>query len=206
MLVSGDGRQIPYTNLYVWPVQDVIAVIEVKKNLFGTHLDDAFRKLRDVMQMHVAFLHSGAGGQPNMSLMVEAFARLTGHYPLNGHAVDALPHEFSGIFHTLLVGHLAPVRIIFGYEGYTDEFSLRNGLVKYFDDNLATSAGFGINEGIDSDRLIAGLVQRRRLAWSNDHTVRLITTAPLVTGFTPDGRMLTTTETDLLDLWLREQR
>jgi hypothetical protein len=206
MLVSGEGRQIPFTDSYVWPIQDAIAVIEVKKNLFGTDLDDAFRKLRRVMQMHGAFLQSGAGGQLNMSPVLESFTRLTGHYPRNGNDVDALPHELSGIFHTLGIEHLAPVRMIFGYEGYTDEFSLRNGLVKYLEDNLATSAGFGINEGIDPDRLIAGLVQRRRLAWSNDHTVRLITTAPLVTGFTPDGRMLTTTETDLLDLWLREQR
>jgi hypothetical protein len=334
---------------YVWPVQDVVAVIEVKKNLFGTDLDDAFRKLRDVMQMHVAFLQSSAGGQPNMSLMAEAFARLTGHYPLNGHAVDALRHELSGIFHTLVVEHLAPVRIIIGYEGYTDEFSLRNGLFKYLKDDMATSAGFGIgslpdlivcrrntllkmtgrpyvspmvdswwlalvsnsenplrilieliwtrlshhfqqpfpaddtlqmerlapvfstriverdgrigweyqfhdltrkqlaaieptswkpaaidehdciillqvarlgeldardeafrqfaiNKGVDPDRLIARLVKRRMLAWSDDHTVRLITTAPFVTDFTPDGCMLTTNETDLLELWLHEPR
>jgi hypothetical protein len=30
-------------------------------------------------------------------------------------------------------------------------------------------------------------------------------TAPLFTGFTPDGRMLVTEETDLLELWLHEQ-
>src|SRR5262245_17746485 len=144
MLVSGDGHQIPYTDSYVWPIQNVIAVIEVKKNLFGADLDDAFRKLRCVMQMHVAFLQSYADRQPDMSLMVEAFARLTGYYLLSGLAVDALPGELSGIFHTLLVEHLAPVRVIFGYEGYTDEFSLRNGLFKYLEDHMATSAGFGI--------------------------------------------------------------
>jgi hypothetical protein len=349
MLVSGEGRQTPFTDSYVWPIQDVIAVIEVKKNLFGTDLDDAFRKLRRVMQMHVAFLQSGAGRQPNMSPMVEAFAHLTGHYPVNGHAVDALPHELSCIFHTLATEYLGPVRVIFGYEGYTDEFSLRNSLVKYLENHLGTSAGFGIgslpnlivcrknallkitgqpyvspmvdnwwlaivsnsenplrilieliwtrlsnqfqrqfpmddtlqmerlapafslrfaerdgrigweyrfhhltreqlaaikpiswkpaaideheclilwwvarqgkldvrdadfrlfviHKGSDPDQLIAGLVQRRLLAWSDNHTVRLITTTPFFIGFTPDGQVLTTNEANLLDLWMREPR
>ena len=31
MLVTGDGRQIPHTASFVWPVQKVIAVLEVKK-------------------------------------------------------------------------------------------------------------------------------------------------------------------------------
>jgi hypothetical protein len=349
MLVAGEGRQLPYTDSYVWPIQNVIAVIEVKKNLFGTDLDDAFRKLRCVMQMHVACLQTSADGPPNMPLMVEAFARLTGYHPLNGQAVDALPRELSGIFHTLFVEHLAPVRVIFGYEGYTDEFSLRNGLFKYLEDHMAMPAGFGIGslpdlivcrrntllkmtgrpyispmvdgwwlaivsnnenplrmlieliwtrlsyqfqqqfpmddtlqmerlapafftrvaerdgrigweyrfhdltrkrlsaieptswkptaidqpecmilllvsrlgeldvrdanfrlslikEGIEPDPLIARLVERRMLAWSDDHTVRLMKTVPWGIGFTPHGEMHTTNEADLLDLWLRERR
>jgi hypothetical protein len=63
-----------------------------------------------------------------------------------------------------------------------------------------------IKEGIEPDPLIARLVERRMLAWSDDHTVRLITTAPFVTDFMPDGQMLTTHEADLFKLWLREQQ
>jgi len=65
---------------------------------------------------------------------------------------------------------------------------------------------FATNEGIDPDQLIASLVERRVLAWSDDRTVRLMKTIPFVTGFTPDGQMLTTNEADLFELWLREQR
>jgi hypothetical protein len=64
---------------------------------------------------------------------------------------------------------------------------------------------FAVNEMIDPDGLIAGLIKRRVLAWSDDHTVRLITTDAFFIGFTPDGRTLTTGESDLLALWMREQ-
>jgi hypothetical protein len=348
MLVAGEGRHVPFTSSYVWPIQDVIAVLEVKKNLFGADFDDAFRKLRSVMQMHVEFLQRGVGSAPNIQPPFQGFARLTGRYPRTWHAADALPHELSSIFHTLMTEQLGPVRIILGYEGYRDEFSLRKGLIEYLDDHLATPAGFGIgsfpnlivcrknsllkmngqpyistmidgwwpaivsnsenpirllieliwtrrsnqfqkqlpmddtlrmerlapllstrfaerngligweyrfdplarkqlaaieptswepeaidehaciiliqvarlgeldvrdeafrrftmNRGVDPDRLIAGLVDRRMLAWSDDHTVRLLTTGPLFTGFAPDGRTLVTEKTDLLDLWLHEQ-
>ena len=38
MLVTGEGREIPRTGGYVRPIQDVIAVMEVKKNLYGADL------------------------------------------------------------------------------------------------------------------------------------------------------------------------
>jgi hypothetical protein len=65
---------------------------------------------------------------------------------------------------------------------------------------------FVIHKGNDPDQLIAELVQRRLLAWSDNHTVRLITTTPFFIGFTPDGQVLTTNEANLLDLWMREPR
>ena len=63
-----------------------------------------------------------------------------------------------------------------------------------------------IKEGIEPDLLIARLIERRMLVWSDDHTVRLMKTVPFGIGFTPDGQMLTTHEADLFELWLREQR
>lgn len=41
MLVRGSGDPIPYTDAFVWPVKDVIAVFEIKKRLHHDDLVDA---------------------------------------------------------------------------------------------------------------------------------------------------------------------
>jgi hypothetical protein len=144
MLVSGHGRRIPHTSGYVWPVQDVLAVLEVKKNLYGADLDDAFRKLRVINDMHGAYMRQNQKGKFTITPSYNAFARLTGRYPRNRKDIDALPDELSFIFHNLVCEQLSPVRIIFGYEGYVDEMGLRKGFFDFLNDNLATSQGFGI--------------------------------------------------------------
>lgn len=45
MLVVGDsGRKVPFTEHYRWPIADVLAVIEVKKTLYGAELVDSVSK------------------------------------------------------------------------------------------------------------------------------------------------------------------
>ncbi|WP_371800834.1 MULTISPECIES: DUF6602 domain-containing protein [unclassified Streptomyces] len=38
MVVRGEGERLPYTDSYVWHVRDIVAVIEVKKNLHSAEL------------------------------------------------------------------------------------------------------------------------------------------------------------------------
>jgi hypothetical protein len=144
MLVTGEGRQIPHTASFVWPVQRVIAVLEVKKNLYGADLEDAFHKLRTVNDMYSRYRQAARNDSLNLVPAFQAFARLTGRYPRSYGDARALPEHLSLIFHTLVAEQLSPVRIIFGYEGYVDEFGLRDGLVRFIQDNLATPKGFGI--------------------------------------------------------------
>lgn len=144
MLVSGEGRQIPHTSGHVWPVQNVLVVLEVKKNLYGADLDDAFRKLRAVNDMHGAYMRQNRDGKFNITPTYNAFARLTGRYPRSWKEADALPEELSFIFHNLVGEQLGPVRVVFGYEGYVDEMGLRKGFSDFLNENLATPRGFGI--------------------------------------------------------------
>lgn len=44
MIVTGEGRQLPHTDSYVWPIGDVLVVIEIKKNLYGKELRSSFEK------------------------------------------------------------------------------------------------------------------------------------------------------------------
>ena len=49
MLVMGEsGRQIPKTEKWAWPIADVLAVFEVKKNLYAKDLADGINKMRKV--------------------------------------------------------------------------------------------------------------------------------------------------------------
>jgi hypothetical protein len=349
MLVTGEGRQIPHTEHFVWPIRDVLAVLEVKKNLYGADLEDGFRKMRTVMHMQTALMEKDRSEKTyNLHAAFQAFARLTGHYPRSWKEASELPDELSFIFHTLVTEQLAPVRVIFGYEGYADEFSLRKGLADFLQANLGTPAGFGVGslpnlivcrqnsllkmngqpyispqiegwwqaivsnaenplrllieliwtklsnrfstqfpmddslqmerlasllstrlakrgavvgweyredgfdrqklsgtvsttwspdqtsedewvvlmqvankgeldvqdagfrnyareEGFDADALIAALVERRSLAWSDDRHVRLISTDTLFTAFMPDGRTIATSEADMLGMWFAKE-
>src|ERR1043166_6551485 len=58
MLVTGEGKPVPYTNNFVWQIQNVLGVFEVKKNLYGADLDDAFQKLRTITEMFDAYVQS----------------------------------------------------------------------------------------------------------------------------------------------------
>lgn len=348
MLVSGQGREIPRTGGYVWPIHDVVAVLEVKKNLYGADLDDAFHRLRVINDMHGRYMQRGGKGVLDLEPAFNAFARLTGRYPRSWKDANALPDSLRYIFHTLVGEQFSPVRVIFGYEGYIDELGLRNGFARFIEDNLATPRGFGIGsfpnlivcrnnsllkmngqpyisplvgdwwpavvsngenpirllieliwtrlsnqfassfpmddtlqmeklapflsaklgnrngargweylqqtlnrdqlksieptswepeqidlnewvilmqlarhseldvrdlefrdyakkQGFDPDGLIEGLVAKRALAWCDDHTVRLLRSDILVTGFMPDGKTVTADDTSLMSLWLVDQ-
>lgn len=48
MIVTGEGKKIPYTNDYIYDIHQVIAVIEVKKDLFSRTLESAYMNLLSV--------------------------------------------------------------------------------------------------------------------------------------------------------------
>ncbi|MFI9629585.1 DUF6602 domain-containing protein [Streptomyces sp. NPDC052042] len=58
MVVRGEGEKLPYTNAYVWHVKDIIAVVEVKKNLHSAELRDAFTHLNTVGEIEHAYYQS----------------------------------------------------------------------------------------------------------------------------------------------------
>ncbi len=79
MLVKGIGEQIPHTTSYKWHIKDVIAVFEVKKNLYSADLRDAFGHLRDVLETHSQYVLSGKGKETyDISSVERAFSLITG--------------------------------------------------------------------------------------------------------------------------------
>ena len=57
--------------------------------------------------------------------------------------MDKLDELHELIFHLLVIELLAPIRILFGYEGYADEASLRTGMLDFLCNNIAGQDGYG---------------------------------------------------------------
>src|SRR5687767_11023058 len=62
MLVRGEGTPVPFVSgMYQWHIQDVLAVLEVKKELFGSELGDAYDQLKSVTAISSSWLKSASG-------------------------------------------------------------------------------------------------------------------------------------------------
>lgn len=82
MLVMGDkGQAIPQTSKFTWPIQDVLAVFEVKKSLHGNELTDSLRKMRTVSRLHRDFMRANPPNDVDLAASSRAFARLMGRFP-----------------------------------------------------------------------------------------------------------------------------
>lgn len=144
MLVRGAGTAVPYTpGVYQWPVKDVIAVFEVKKNLFGGDLSDAYLHLRGVLDTYSGWIQNAKGPEiVNLGPTVRAYAQTMGEVAPPSHLWKQMPMDKHLILHTMMADQLAPLRIIFGFKGYSTERGLRTGFLKYLRENLKV-LGFG---------------------------------------------------------------
>lgn len=144
MVVEGEGRQLPFTDNWVYNYNQVIAVIEVKKNLFSSDLSSSYENLKTVLDV------SREPEKDGDSYIIEALrdawrGMLRTELPFH-HEVDSLPEDKQAIYHTLFMEAYFPVRIVIGYYGYKTENSLREGFVNLLEESLQKGIrkGFGI--------------------------------------------------------------
>lgn len=136
MLVVGDaGRKIPFTEHYRWPIADVLAVVEVKKTLYGAELVDAVSKSVAIGRMQVDAFAAGAVPDRSIDTSNRAYARLRGRLP-DRDLIKDVDRDDGEILRTLVAEQFAPVRIILGFGGYADETSLRKGMLDQLEKRL----------------------------------------------------------------------
>jgi hypothetical protein len=124
MLVVGSaGHKIPKTEKWAWPIADVLAVFEVKKNLYANDLADSIDKMRKISLQQNALLGS-ENKQVKLGPSYSAFARVMGRFA-GDDELDEFDDVDGEILRTIAHEQLAPVRVVFGYEGYADEYGLR---------------------------------------------------------------------------------
>ncbi|EMR36682.1 DUF6602 domain-containing protein [Vibrio harveyi] len=146
MLVRGEGEKIPFTKSYKWHVKDVLAVFEVKKNLYSADLINSFEKLRQASEGYCKYLFEGEHNESksiDLSPSYKTFSQLTGIKAPPYHERETLSKENELIYTTVFMEQLMPVKIVIGYDGFASEYSLREGLVKFIEAQGAGS-GYGI--------------------------------------------------------------
>ena len=125
MIVIGEGKNIPFTEEYVYDVNDVIMVIEVKKKLFSGELSDAYGNLKSVID--IATPRDSMG----VELLRDAFSGITKMELPNREDVNKLDFGTQMLYHALLVEAFLPIRVVLGYDGFASEYSLRDKFCEY---------------------------------------------------------------------------
>ncbi|CAO5682130.1 MAG: hypothetical protein HEEMFOPI_01599 [Holosporales bacterium] len=127
MLVSGEGKSIPYTDNYIYNINDVIAVFEVKKNINKTEMADALKHLGSICSL------VPSRDYPS-NLFNKAYTSIMGkHAPERKDVGDSLSHE-NIMYHFLSLEAVLPLRVIIGYNGYKTESGFRTSFLDILND------------------------------------------------------------------------
>jgi hypothetical protein len=149
MLVHGSGKRYGLTEQYVYPIEQVLCVCEIKKTLTKGELADAISHLGAVQQMFgesFAKRYEAGDVRVDFRRAAQSFAQVTGRKgPDTVRALDAMAIRDRALFGFLARQPHAPVTVLFGFGGYTTEHGLRKGLL----DILAAEAGKSSSAAID---------------------------------------------------------
>lgn len=152
LLVIGDGTKMSFANRWKYHIKDVIAVIQVKKNLYANDIDDSHKNLRSVIDISEA-----RDPEPYVSrLHRDAYKFLTSKEFPNKKRRKRFTDREDIIFHLLRMEAFHPLRIVLGYYGYTTEFGLREGFVKKLEEISKKGPVRGYSPGSFPNLFICG--------------------------------------------------
>jgi hypothetical protein len=140
MITCAPGTGIPYTDEEDVLIEDVTAVIEVKKNLYSDDLRSGYDNLASLRQLDA--IGAGRSGE----LLRDAFQGITRFaYPENEEQLHSYPYEIQLVFHSLAVDNMYPARVIFGYGGFATENGLRESFASFIErsSEVNPAKGFG---------------------------------------------------------------
>ena len=151
MLVRGEGIQIPHTSGHIWMVKDVLAVFEVKKTLFRGELSDAHDQLSVVLDQFWDFLAEGRDSRFDITASRYVFGQIVGR-PVPDE-LETLDYYLGMLYHSIVAEQISPIRVVFGYGGFANEFTLRKGFLKFIKDR---EAGPGLTASSLPSMVISG--------------------------------------------------
>lgn len=133
MLVQGDGERYGLTTEYRYPVERVLCVFEVKKNLTKGDLADAINHLAEVQRLHIEATYGHKPERPFSSIRnaIRSYERITGKIgPTSYRELDAMPLQDRTLIGFLERQRHVPATVVMGYDGYKTESGLRGALLK----------------------------------------------------------------------------
>ncbi|KFG92336.1 hypothetical protein GQ56_0137980 [Burkholderia paludis] len=143
MLVRGEGRRYGLTDQYIYPIEQVLCVLEVKKTLNKADLVDGIQHLAAVQRLFGQRFSArlDAGEEFDFDLARESYEKLTGRAgPRTDAALDALPAPDRLLIATLARQLYAPVTVLLGFDGYRTENGLREAMLDIVESNLGNDS------------------------------------------------------------------
>ncbi|WP_420811440.1 DUF6602 domain-containing protein [Myxococcus hansupus] len=135
MVVVGEGEQVPNTHRWIYPIEQVVAVVEVKKNFTRTDLIEGGEALGKL-----AWAMPAKTGVRRITVE-RAFETISGYaFPDNK---NSIPSDLRTIYHFLVGEAVSPVRILLGFHGYKTENGLRKALAEVMATTVITAVEAG---------------------------------------------------------------
>ena len=143
MLVEGDGCNIPHTDSYTYDPENVIVVIQVKKNLHSKDIKEGYKNLQFIVDYY-----QNVEPKPHMIRQFRDGFRSICRKDITAKQAGELSTYEEGVYNTLKLESVLPVRILWGYNGFSNEYAFRKSFVDYLESNISKDnknivGGFG---------------------------------------------------------------
>lgn len=149
MLVEGEGRRYGITDQYIYDIDHVLCVFEVKKTLTKSDFSDALDHLGATRRRFADYFEEKLRSHtfvPDISHARKSFAEITGKIaPIHYMGIHQLKKTEAILFYALVQEQHAPVTIVHGYDGYKTESGLRSAFIDIIEERSKISGqGLGI--------------------------------------------------------------
>lgn len=149
MLVHGDGVRYGLTDEYIYEIENILCIFEVKKTLRKKDYVDAFEHLGGIRKRfseHFENKLRNENYEPDIRVARKHFSQITGKIaPEKYLDIHRLSKSEGILFYALVQESLAPVSIIQGYEGYKSEHGLRTAFINILEEKGKEGAqGLGV--------------------------------------------------------------
>lgn len=146
ILADDTGMPVKYSERqFVFKPQQVLAVIQVKKNLYGKEVKDSYENLATI-----APLYYGKPTEEYVCRWATTSVRNSLGKHVSAYKKGQLSLDEEYLYHTLVTDPQIPVRIVLGYNGYSSETNFRKGIVEYLETCKTTANarknGYGPND------------------------------------------------------------
>ena len=107
----------------IYHINNVIAVIEVKKNFYSSDLDGSYNNLESVVDRFEASRNL------NLNQVIDSYRTIFGEELPENEELEKISFYKQMVYHNLILESYLPLRIVFGFSGFATELLLREGFI-----------------------------------------------------------------------------